>query len=144
VTAVGLLTIAQLLLLATGGQHYQQAHDTAVENDQPLLVLIGGDWCPGCAVMKKRVLLQLERQKQTIQFANVDINRQRSLATKIANSTKIPRLVMYRQSVSGWKRWELAGVQSTEALEGFLRRGGSSVDRADGSYVAALPDSGSQ
>src|SRR5688500_16815352 len=52
--------VLQISLIATGAQPYNEAQKSASETGQPLLVLVGADWCPGCRTMKHSVMTRME------------------------------------------------------------------------------------
>jgi thioredoxin-like negative regulator of GroEL len=116
------LTTSLLLVLATGAQPYDKAYETMQTEDQPLLVLVGADWCPACQTMKSSTMARLERggKLQGVAFAVVNSDRQSRLAQKIMRGSSIPQLVMYERTESGWRRSQLTGGQSERRVEAFI------------------------
>jgi thioredoxin-like negative regulator of GroEL len=129
------LTLAMLLqaaALAPASHDYATAFKQTEETGQPLIVLIGADWCPGCRQMKYTTLPELEKKGglRNVAFAYVNTDRQSELAGKLMKGSSIPQLVMYRKTDEGWKRQQLTGAQSTSSIEAFIAR---ATDAADSS-----------
>jgi thioredoxin-like negative regulator of GroEL len=125
VTALTASLMLQLTLVATPPQSYSDAHKAAMESGEPLLVLVGASWCPACVNMKTSVVPELERRGALngIQFAQVDIDRQRAMASELSHAGTIPQLILYRKTDNGWRKWEVTGGQSPESVEQFIRNG---------------------
>jgi thioredoxin-like negative regulator of GroEL len=106
-------------LLASAGQSYEEAHRTHVQTGQPLVVLVGADWCPACVTMKQSIIPQAQRQGvlSGVAFAQVNTDQQPELARKLMRGGSIPQLIVYHKAGSGWKRRELLGAQSVGAIE---------------------------
>lgn len=118
------LTTSLLLVLATGAQPYDKAYETMQTEGQPLLVLVGADWCPACQTMKSSTMARLERggKLQGVAFTVVNSDRQSNLAQKIMRGSSIPQLVMYERTETGWHRSQLTGGQSERQVEAFIAR----------------------
>jgi len=125
VTTLTATLLLQVSILAAPPQTYANAHKAAMESGEPLLVLVGANWCPGCVTMKTSVVPELQRRGSLkgVQFAQVDIDRQRSTARELSNAGVIPQLILFRKTADGWRKWEVTGAQSPEAVEEFIRNG---------------------
>jgi thioredoxin-like negative regulator of GroEL len=119
--------LLQTVLLATGAQPYEQAYKTMEDHDQPLLVLVGADWCPACQTMKSGTMRQLERSGKLagVAYAVVNSDRESSLAQKLMRGGSIPQLVLYAKTPTGWRRSQLTGGQSERQVEAFIARSAS-------------------
>lgn len=121
-----LLTVAlQVSALSTGALTYRDAYYRAEQTGQPLVVLVGADWCPACQTMKHSVVPQLARQGilQQVAFATVNTDHEQALAGQLMTGDSIPQLVMYRKTAKGWKRQHLTGAQSAGTITTFLSQG---------------------
>ena len=58
--AISLMLQVSLLSADTHGNSYSQAYRQMQSDGQPLLILVGADWCPGCVTMKRSVMPRLE------------------------------------------------------------------------------------
>lgn len=122
------LTMAlQISALSTGAFTYRDAYERAEKTGQPLVVLVGADWCPGCQTMKQSVIPQLVRQGalDRVAFAMVNTDREHALAGQLMRGGSIPQLVMFRKTATGWQRQQLTGAQSVGATASFLSQGAS-------------------
>lgn len=109
--------------LAAGSQDYATAFKQTEQTGQPLVVLLGADWCPGCRTMKHSTLPTLERRGglKDVAFAYVNTDEDSSLAGKLMKGGSIPQLVMFQKKADGsWTRKQLTGAQSASAVEQFL------------------------
>lgn len=118
------LLMLQMSLLASDGRSYADAYKHTVSTGQPLVILVGAEWCPGCEKMKNSVIPQLERRGalERVSFAYVNADRERDLAGKLVQGTSIPQLIVYRKTAKGWTRQQMTGMQSVTETEGFLSR----------------------
>jgi thiol-disulfide isomerase/thioredoxin len=113
-------------MVATGGHGYTEAYGKTAETGQPLVILIGADWCPGCRTMKNSVIPQLEKQGglNKVAFAYVNADHQRDLAGKLMQGGSIPQLVVFRKTAEGnWTRQQLTGAHSIGETQSFLGQG---------------------
>ena len=119
------LTLAVLIqasAAATAADDYHAAKHRAETTGQALVVLVGADWCPGCRTMKQNVIPQAKRQGllKHVHYAHVNTDRQSDLAGRLMRGRSIPQLIMFRKTDKGWKRDQVIGAQSLDALEQFL------------------------
>jgi thioredoxin-like negative regulator of GroEL len=126
VTALTLAVVMQVSLAATTDVHatrsaqtYAAAYQQSKEEGQPLLVLVGADWCPGCRTMKQSVMPQAARQGvlDRVSFAQVNTDNEPTIARQLMRGGSIPQLVLYRKTADGWQlsqRW--VGAQSVETI----------------------------
>jgi thiol-disulfide isomerase/thioredoxin len=121
-----LLSIVIQVAAATSSSYeYKDAYEQAEKTGQPLVVLVGADWCPACQAMKQTVIPQLERQGTLakVSFAMVNTDRQQALAGRLMQGGSIPQLVMYRKTAAGWQRQQLTCAQSVGSAASFLSQG---------------------
>ena len=123
-TGLALGFMMQTVLLAAGPQTYDEAYKQAETNGQPILVLVGADWCPGCRTMKGGILpkLQAGGKLKAINFALVDTDESELLAAHLMRGTGIPQLIVYAKTAKGWHREQITGATSEEAVEELLKR----------------------
>jgi thioredoxin-like negative regulator of GroEL len=114
--------LLQAAALSAGANDYATAFKQTEETGQPLVVLIGADWCPGCRQMKYTTIPELEKKGglRNVAFAIVNTDNESALAGKLMRGGSIPQLVMYHKTDSGWKRQQLTGAQSASQVESFI------------------------
>jgi thiol-disulfide isomerase/thioredoxin len=112
-------------MLTADGQKYADAYHKTASTGQPLVVLIGADWCPGCQTMKNAVIPQLQQKGSLnrVAFAYVNADTERDLAGKLMSGGSIPQLIMYRKTTKGWQRQQLTGAHSVNDTQNFLSKG---------------------
>lgn len=117
--------ILQASIAAAGDPTYAAAYNKTAATGQPLVVLIGAEWCPGCVTMKRSVMPQLARQGglNNVAVAYVNTDQQRELAQQLMRGGSIPQLVMFTKTQSGWSREQLVGAHSASETQAFLNRG---------------------
>ncbi len=123
-TGLALGFMMQTVLLAAGPQTYNEAYKQAETNGQPILVLVGADWCPGCRTMKGAVLPQLQKggKLKSVNFAHVDTDGSAALAAHLMRGNSIPQLIVYAKTEKGWHREQITGATSEEAVEQLIKR----------------------
>jgi thioredoxin-like negative regulator of GroEL len=120
--AMGL--VLQAALLVSGADSYETALKTAQENGQPLVVLIGADWCPGCVTMKNSTMPALARagQLKGVQYVTINYDQNPTLARQLMRGNSIPQLVVFSKTEKGWHREQVTGATSTGAVAGLIKR----------------------
>ena len=112
------LTLSVLLQVSVMGaapqgaaNDYAQAYQQAADNGQPIVVLVGADWCPACVTMKSSVIPEMRRRGSLnkVAFATVNTDRQSGLANRLMTGGGIPQLIMFYRGENGWKRVQAWG-----------------------------------
>jgi len=136
VTSLTFAFVLQASLVATGAETgaetYEKAHEQVAKTGQPLMVLVGADWCPACKQMERQVIPQVRRRGLLgkVAFAIVNLDRERRLGRQLTEGGPIPQVIMYRKTRLGWKRRRLVGAQDVQTLENFINQG-LTLDQAD-------------
>ena len=125
-TALTLAVVMQVALAAPtdapsprGAQTYAAAYKQSQDEGQPLLVLVGAEWCPACRQMKQDVMPQAVRQGvlDRVAFAQVNPDSEPGVARQLMRGGSIPQLVLYRKTEDGWKLTRrFVGAQSVDAI----------------------------
>jgi thioredoxin-like negative regulator of GroEL len=121
-TTLTLAAILQASVLATGAETYADAHRATAETGQPMVVMVGADWCPACQAMEQNIIPQVRRRGifRRVAFATVNVDRERELATQLTSGGPIPQLIVFHQTTTGWRRRALIGGQTVETVESFI------------------------
>lgn len=119
-----LLQVSAVSGVGSDGQHYDKAYETTVSTGQPLVVLVGAEWCPACQQMKNSVIPQVKQQGglDEVAFAYVNTDSDHKLAGKLMQGGSIPQLIVYSKTADGWKREQLTGVHGAEETRHFIGR----------------------
>lgn len=120
--AMGL--VLQAALLTTGADTYDAALKTAQENGQPLVVLVGADWCPGCVTMKNSTMPAMARSGalKNVQYVMVNYDQNPALARQLMRGNSIPQLVVFSKTEKGWHREQVTGATSSGQVTGMIQR----------------------
>lgn len=123
-SGLALGAMLQVSLLVTGAD-YGEARQAAVASNQPLVVLVGAEWCPACRTMKQSVLPRLRNRGllNRVNFAQVDTDSHPVLSRRLMSGSSIPQLVMYYRTDTGWQRKEVIGARSEAEIEAFIDAG---------------------
>jgi thiol-disulfide isomerase/thioredoxin len=128
VSTAPIVALAQTLILAVGVQggetKYDEAFRQSLEDGKPLLVFVTAKWCGKCQELKRDVLPELRRSGELdeLNFAQIDYDEQKDLAQKIVPSTRLPQLILLRQTDQGWRRWSLTGFHPAKSVAAFLKK----------------------
>jgi thioredoxin-like negative regulator of GroEL len=133
-TTFALSVILQASVVATTGQSYSEAFARSYYTGQPLIVLLGADWCPGCVKMKEFVLPEVARAGglRGVSFAYVDIDRQPQLASKLSRGNSIPQLIRFERRGESWESQLLTGAHSAGKVAAFIQGGPDENKTAEG------------
>lgn len=117
-------TMLHVVLLATATGEYQEAFKRADEQNMPFLVLVGADWCPGCRVMKRETMPELNQhgELERVVYTEVDTDGRPKLSRKLLRGDSIPQLVLYTPVGKLWRRVHLTGPHSAKKTRAFLKR----------------------
>lgn len=137
-TSLTLAAVLQASLLATGNETYAEAHRQNQQTGQPIVVMVGADWCPACVMMKNSVINQVRQRGilRKVAFAMVNLDREQQLGQQLTAGGPIPQLIVYRQTEAGWKCQKLIGGQTVETVESFIS---SAVQATDTKRPAQTP-----
>lgn len=132
-----LASLIPLAALPIESHEFDQAYQQSLGKGQPLVVLVGADWCPGCRVMSQRVLPQVARDGgfDDVAFAYVNFDRQRQLASTLVRGRAIPQMIRLQKTSKGWEKQYLTGVHPPEKVAEFIRNG----DLRQASFVNTPP-----
>jgi thioredoxin-like negative regulator of GroEL len=121
-TALTFVALLQASVLATGAETYADAHRATAETGQPMVVMVGADWCPACQAMEQNIIPQVRQRGilRRVAFAIVNVDRERELATQLTSGGPIPQLITYHKTANGWRRRVLIGGQTVETVESFI------------------------
>jgi len=147
---IALLSLISVVLIMTAvvaapPTTYQAALKDAQAKEQPLLVLIGATWCPGCQTMKQTVLPLAERQgvMQAVSYVTVDADSDRDIASQLMRGTMIPQLIVFAKTPEGkWHREQITGETSVAQVKSLISRAVIAQKPTDGSSVATTGATG--
>ncbi|MCP4887678.1 MAG: thioredoxin family protein [Rubripirellula sp.] len=106
-------------------QDYATAYKQSLEEQKPLMVVVGAPWCPACNVLKETTLKEMKKNGDFKAVALTMVNRdeQPELAKQLTNGeTVIPQIIVYTPEQNGWKRRKLLGFQSSQPVRSLIRR----------------------
>lgn len=120
--AMGL--VLQAALLVGGADSYETALQAAKDNGQPMLVLVGADWCPGCVTMKNSTMPSIARTGglKGVNYITVNYDQNPTLARQMMRGNSIPQLVVFSKTDKGWHREQITGATSAGAVGGLIKR----------------------
>lgn len=101
---------------------YQEAYRQTAQTGQPLLVLVGAQWCAACERMKASVMPELNRRGRLHQvtYAMVDQDSEQKLAARLMSGATVPQLILFTKTSDGWTRRQLTGMHSSREVQAFL------------------------
>jgi thioredoxin-like negative regulator of GroEL len=117
--------VVQVALLSAGAQPYDDAARQSIENGQPLLVLVGTDWCPGCRTMKDGVLTRMESRGglKQVNYATVNADDRSDLAGRLMKGNSVPQLIVFsKKADGGWHREQITGTASEAQVAAMIER----------------------
>lgn len=123
-TGLALGVLLQAAVLGIEAQPYSEAYKLSQGNDQPLVVLVGADWCPGCVTIKGSVLPSLMRRGKLrhVQLAIVNTDEDPALARRLMRGTSIPQLIVFSRADTGWQRQQFTGPQAEAQIAAAIAR----------------------
>jgi len=128
---LSILFTAQTSLLAAEPSGYEKAFQEAQTRKQPLIVLVGATWCPGCQTMKQTVMPQMSRRGdlKNVSYATVDADAEPELAGSLMRGGAIPQLIVFHQQGGKWQREQIVGATSEEKVRQLVARAIATQDK---------------
>ena len=123
-SGIAMSLVLQAAVLAGGAQPYDVAFQNAQENNRPLLVLVGADWCPGCVTMKRSVMPRLAQSGKLngVNFAEVNMDHNPKVASRLMRGGSIPQLIVFAKTPKGWHREQITGATSEAGVQALIQR----------------------
>lgn len=107
-------------------QNYTLAYKQSVEEDKPLMVVIGAPYCPACQVLKQTTIAEMTRSGEldNVSVAVVDRDAEPELAQQLmADEKMIPQIIFFNRTADGqWKRSQLTGFQPVQPVRSLLKK----------------------
>ena len=88
-----------------------------IQSSKPVLVDFYAEWCGPCQIMKPRILDVMERMGDEIQVIQIDVDKEKELATSFRISS-VPTLIIFK---NGKQQWRQSGIISSHALMKLLQ-----------------------
>ena len=88
-----------------------------IQSTKPVLVDFYAEWCGPCKIMKPRILDVMERMGDEIQVIQIDVDKEKELATSFRISS-VPTLIIFK---NGKQQWRQSGIISALALMKLLQ-----------------------
>lgn len=125
-----MLQITSLLLFSvlTSAQvdrpSYETAYQKAQEENKPLLIIVGADWCAACKTLKAQTIdpMQSSGKLRDVIVTIVDKDSRPELAQQLMQGSSLPQLVVFAKGDEGWKKFSLSGLQSERRVQELLER----------------------
>lgn len=111
------LLVVALLLDSSVETGYDEAYRKSIQEDKPLVVIVGAERCPACVDVKRRILPKLFQRFQRNRFCYAEVNcdNQPELAEKLMNGTKtIPQITIFYKENGNWRKKRWIGSKEVE------------------------------
>lgn len=106
-------------------EDYAAAYKEAVEQDKPLLVVVGAEWCPACTSLKNSTLSPMLQSGEldNVSFVQIDHDQDRDLSDRLTRGQRsFPQIILFSKNGSGqWVRQQLKGFQSKQPVRQLIR-----------------------
>jgi thiol-disulfide isomerase/thioredoxin len=125
--------VLQAVLVLNPPASYEQAYAQSQTSGQPLVVLVGAQWCPACVSMKHGVIPRMHRggQLNGVNYAEVDADSESELAGRLMRGGAIPQLIVFSRGPSGqWQRHQITGGTSEAGVTALIDRAQAEVRTA--------------
>ena len=131
VAAIAGSLLSQNGVFAADASAYAKAFREAKERNQPLIVLVGATWCPGCQTMKQSVMPRLARSGglSEVSYATVDADAEPALAGSLMRGSMIPQLIVFRQEGGKWQREQVTGATSDAEVKRLIAHAVAKQDK---------------
>ena len=105
---------------------YTLAYKRSIQENKPLMVVVGADWCPACTQLKDSTLQTMRQsgELEEVNVAVVDRDRDPELARRLMKGeNRIPQVIVFSKDSAGrWQSRKLTGYQSPQPIRSLIRR----------------------
>jgi len=117
---------------------YSTAYQQSLETQQPLVVIVGAQWCPACRKLESEVIPKIKETGllKEVAFAVVDYDAETRVAQQLTRGGPIPQVLVFWRSDNGWKSDRLVGYPSQKAVLTFVQTAVSSKTKATSNQQA--------
>jgi thioredoxin-like negative regulator of GroEL len=125
--------VLQAVLVLNPPASYDQAYAQSQSGGQPLVVLVGAQWCPACVSMKHNVIPRMHRGGQLagVNYAEVDADAESELAGRLMRGGAIPQLIVFSRGANGqWQRRQITGGTSEAGVTALIDQAQAEVRTA--------------
>ncbi|WP_372720233.1 thioredoxin family protein [Novipirellula sp.] len=107
-------------------QNYASVYKQSIEENKPLMVVVGAEWCPACHVLKDSTIKQMAQtgELDEVCVAVIDKDRDPELAKQLTQGENmLPQIIMFTKTESGqWNRRRLMGFQPKQPVRTLIRK----------------------
>jgi len=106
-------------------QDYTLAYKKSVEQNKPLMVVVGAPWCPACTVLKNSTIMPMAATGELDEVSVAVINKDDDpeLVEQLTKGEKmLPQIIMFtKNDTGGWNRQLLKGFQPKQPVRSLIR-----------------------
>ena len=107
-------------------QSYADAYAESVQEEKPLMVVVGAPWCPACNVLKDATIEPMVKTGELtdVSIAVIDRDADPELVEQLTEGEKmLPQIIVYSKDTEGaWQRRRLMGFQPKQPVRSLIRR----------------------
>ncbi|MEM6472233.1 MAG: thioredoxin family protein [Planctomycetota bacterium] len=105
--------------------NYKAAYQESIQQDKPLMVVVGAPWCPACNVLKQTTIepMAATGELDDVSVAVLDRDSNPELVKQLTKGEKmLPQIIVFARTDSGqWKRRDLKGYQPKQPVRNLIR-----------------------
>jgi thioredoxin-like negative regulator of GroEL len=106
-------------------QDYADAYQQSVDQEKPLMVVVGAPWCPACKVLKETTIKQMAQtgELDSVSLAVINRDEEPELVKQLTEGEKmLPQIIVFTKDHGSWKRLRLKGFQPKKPVRSLIRR----------------------
>ncbi|TWT54297.1 Thioredoxin [Rubripirellula amarantea] len=106
-------------------QDYAEAYQQSVEQQKPLMVVVGAPWCPACNVLKETTITPMAQtgELDSVSLAVINRDDDPELVKQLTKGDKmLPQIIVFTQDNGQWKRRKLMGYQPKMPVRSLIRQ----------------------
>jgi thioredoxin-like negative regulator of GroEL len=106
-------------------QNYAEAYQQSVDQEKPLMVVVGAPWCPACNVLKETTIKQMAQtgELDSVSLAVINRDEEPELVKELTAGEKmLPQIIVFTKDDGRWKRRRLMGFQPKSPVRSLIKR----------------------
>ncbi|MGB7329210.1 MAG: thioredoxin family protein [Rubripirellula sp.] len=118
------ITLASVTSEQQMDQKYAEAYKESVDQQKPLMVVVGAPWCPACNVLKDTTIKQMAQTGELDSVSLTVINKddEPELVKQLTGGDKmLPQIIVFTREHGRWQRRKLLGYQPKQPVRSLIR-----------------------
>lgn len=106
-------------------QNYADAYKASIDDEKPLMIVVGAPWCHACNVLKESTIKPMADSGELdgVSLTVINPDDQPELAKQLTEGEEmLPQIIVFTKDHGRWKRRKLTGFQTKQPVRSLIRK----------------------